>query len=100
MKVDLMILNVMKYQKDGESKSRLGYIIIEPTAFVDSEKFKGYSELSSYSNDTKFYDLIPIEFIGQRCKAEIVEKSSPQNPLKTYKEIGSIECNGKTIHLV
>jgi len=100
MKVDMMILNVMKYNKEGVAHSRLGYIIIEPTAFVDSEKFKGYSELSAYSDDTRFYDNIPIDFIGQRCKATIIEKSSPRNPLKTYKEIGEIECNGKTIHLV
>lgn len=100
MKVDMMILNVMKYMKDGNAKSRLGYIIIEPTAFVDSEKFKGYSELSSYADDTKFYDKIPVSFIGQRCVATIIEKSSPSNPLRTYKEIGEIECNGQVISLV
>ena len=100
MNVDMMILNVMKYQKDGRAKSRLGYIIIEPTAFVDSEKFKGYSELSAYSDDTIYYDKIPTKFIGQRCKAHIIESSSPSNPLRTYKKIGSIECNNEIIDLV
>lgn len=100
MKVDMMILNVMKYSKDGKAKSRLGYIIIEPTAFVDSEKFIGYSELSAYADDTRFYDNIPKNFIGQRCVGTIIEKSSPSNPLRSYKEIGELECNGQTISLV
>lgn len=100
MKLKIMLLNVMKYEKEGQQKSRLGYFIPTAEAFSDRDKFKGYSELASYRNDTKYFDLIPKDFIGQHCDVTIVEKPNSSNPLKTYKEFEEISCNGKTISLV
>lgn len=102
MKMEIMILNTMKYRKEGEisDKSRLAYIIPTKEAFSDREKFRGYSELSSYRNDDKFFELIPVDFIGQKCEVTITEKPSKNNPMKSYKEFTEISCNGKTIYLV
>lgn len=100
MKLQIMLLNVMKYEKDGQKKSRIGYYIPTKEALSDRDKFKGYSELASYRNDTKYFDLIPVNFIGQKCEISIVEKPNSSNPMKTYKEFTEITCNGQVVHLV
>lgn len=100
MKFKIMLLNVMKYEKDGQVKSRLGYIIPTQEAFSDRDKFKGYSELASYRNDDKYFSLIPKNFIGQMCDITITEKPNSANPMKTYKEFTDITCNGQTVSLV
>ena len=102
MKLQIMILNTMKYQKEGETnwKSRLAYIIPTPEAYSDNTKFRGYTELSSYRNDDKFFELIPKDFIGQKCEATITEIPSKNIPMKSYKEFTEVSCNGKTISLV
>ena len=100
MNLQIMILNTMKYEKDGTNRSRLAYIIPNTESFSDTEKFRGYSELSAYRNDSAFYDKIPIEFIGQKCSIKIEEKPSKLNPMKSYKEIVEVSCNGKIISLV
>ena len=102
MKLQIMILNTMKYQKEGETnyKSRLAYIIPTLEAFSDNAKFRGYTELSSYRNDDKFYELIPKDFIGQKCDITITELPSKNNPLKTWKQITEVSCNGKTTEVI
>lgn len=102
MKLQIMILNTMKYQKEGETnwKSRLAYIIPSTEAYSDNSKFRGFTELSSYRNDDKFFELIPKDFIGQKCDVTITEVPSKNNPMKSYKEFTEVSCNGKTISLV
>lgn len=102
MKMDIMILNTMKYRKEGDMawKSRLAYIIPTKTAYCDNEKFRGYTELSLYRNDSTYFDLIPKEFIGQKCEVKVIDVPSKSNPMKSYKEITEVTCDGKTIHLV
>lgn len=100
MDIEIMVLNVMKYEKEGKVKSRLGYIMTNVECFSNSEKFKGYSELSQFADDTRFFDSIPVDFIGQKCTVEIKERTNPRNPLKSIKEFVSITHNGKTIPLV
>lgn len=100
MKMKIMLLNVMKYEKDGQLKSRLGYIIPTQEAFSNRDKFIGYSELAAYRNDDKFFALIPKDFVGKHCDVTVCEKPNPINPMKTYKDFEDITCDGKTISLV
>lgn len=100
MKMEIMILNTMKYEKDGQQKSRMGYILSNKEAFSERDKFRGYSELAVYRDDTKLFDLVPADFIGKNCVATVQERPSTANPLKSYKEIVDLVCNGKTVHLV
>lgn len=102
MELKIMILNVMKYKKEGdiEYNSRLAYIIPTQEACSDSNKFRGYTELSSYRNDDKFFELIPKSFIGQKCTAKVEEVPSLNNPMKSYKQFTEVTCNGETIYLV
>lgn len=100
MKMEIMILNTMKYEKDGQQKSRMGYILSNKEAFSERDKFRGYSELAVYRDDTKLFDLIPGDFIGKSCFATVQERPSTSNPLKSYKEIIELVCNGKTVRLV
>lgn len=100
MELNIMILNTMRYEKDGKQKSRLGYIMTNSEANADNEKFKGFSELAHYRDDDKLFTTIPREFIGQKCTCKIDEIPSKSNPMKSYKLISEITCNGKTIYLV
>lgn len=101
MKLEIMILNTMKYEKDGQQKSRMGYILSNKEAFSERDKFRGYSELAVYRDDTKLFDLIPVDFIGKNnCFATVEERASTSNPLKSYKEIIELVHNGKTVRLV
>lgn len=100
MDLEIMILNKMTYEKEGKEKSRLGYFVIGEKGFSDNEKFKGYSDLSAFADDKRFFDLVPNEFIGQKCIAKIVDRPNPRNPMRMNREISEITCNGKTIYLV
>ena len=100
MDLDIMILNTMKYEKDGKEKSRLGYILTNAEANADGERFRGFSELSHYRDDDKLFENIPRDFIGKKATAVVKEIPSKQNPMKSYKIISEINCDGKTIYLV
>lgn len=102
MDVEIMILNVMRYTKQGETneKSRMGYIMINKDCFSSRDKFRGYSELAVYDDSTLYFDKIPIDFIGQKCRAKVEEIPNPQNPLKPRKVFSEVSCNGKTVRLV
>lgn len=100
MEVEIMVLNKMRYEKDGKEKSRLGYIFCGEQGFSNRDKFKGFSELSLYSDDSKYFDNIPDEFIGQKCIAKVSEVLNPFNPMKSKKEFSELTCNGKTVYLV
>ena len=100
MELDIMILNTMKYEKDGKEKSRLGYILTNSEANSNGERFRGFSELSHYRDDDKLFELIPRDFIGKKATARVEEKPSKSNPMKSYKLISEISCDGKTISLV
>ena len=100
MNVEMIILNKMRYSKDGKEKSRLGYFLTSTESFSNRENFIGYSDLSVYSDDTRFFDKIPTDFIGQKCTAEVQEVPNALNPMKSRKEFVSITCNGKTVRLV
>lgn len=100
MEVEIMILNKMKYEKDGRQKSRLGYIFCNSQGFSDREKFKGFSELAIFGDDSKYFDMIPDNFIGQKCIAKIVECPNPSNPMRSRREFSQITYNGKTVYLV
>lgn len=102
MKFQIMILNTMKYQKEGENnwKSRLAYIIPTEDAYSDNPKFRGFSELAAYRDDDKFFTLIPKDFIGKKCEVTVREVPSRSNPLKSYKEFVEVTFSGKTVSLV
>lgn len=100
MKAEIMILNTMIFEKDGKEKSRLGYIFVAEDCFSKSEKFRGFGDMSVFSDDRKLFDLIPIEWIGKKVMAYIKEVSIPNNPMRTKKVISAIECNGQTISLL
>lgn len=100
MKVEIMILNLMKYEKDGVEKSRMGYIFTSKDTMANSDKFKGYSDQSVFFEDKRAIDRIPIEFIGKKSIGYVKDEPNPRNPLQPRKIFCSIECDGKTIDLL
>lgn len=100
MKVEIMVLNLMKYEKDGTQKSRMGYIFTSKEAMANNEKFKGYSDQSIFFDDARAIERIPVEFIGKKSIAYIKDEPNPRNPLQPRKIFTTIECDGKTIDLL
>lgn len=100
MKVEIMILNKMCYEKDGVNKSRLGYIYTGEKAFARSEKFCGYSEQALYTDNDKLFFAVPDDWVGKKVQAFVAEEQNPRNPLKPRKTISSLEKDGQTVNLV
>lgn len=102
MEEKIIVLNVNKYQKDGQDRSRLGFIFADNKKVSNTDKFRGLAELSIYYDSTIAFDNVPIDVIGQISIATIESKPSPTNPLKDRRVITKLvlEKNGKSYSLV
>lgn len=102
MKYQAELLNCLVYKdkNSGESVTRLSYKLRGNNYVQDSEKFKGYSELSYFSNGTSLFDKMKKEFFGVPCEIEIIEKPSKSNPLKKNTVLKSIKVANELIDLL
>lgn len=93
MKLNVVILNVMKYKdkKTNKEKVRIGYFCNGQDSIELTDKFKGVSELSIYTEDTNWFEIISKDMILHTCIMEFEEKRYPNNPLKTYMNLKTIE---------
>lgn len=99
MKEKILILSVMKYEKEGKQKSRLAFILAEEKNITSSDKFKGYKDLAFYYEDTKAFDNLPVDLIGQVVEGTFVEIPSVGNPFKKNTILSEIDFNGKSYKL-
>lgn len=99
MDVNIMILNVLDYTKEGKEHSTLNFIFADKQYFQDTEKFLGYGSVTQFYNK-HIRNLIPSKAIGQPLKAHIGSRQGYRNPLKTTQVIESIEFDGKLINLL
>lgn len=99
MKSKIMILNVLKYEKDGKKGTRLSIIFPGNDNVQETEKFKGFADVSLYYSNHDAFDIIPSEIIGQIVEATIEEKSNPSNPLRKTTTIISIAYKDKVYNL-
>lgn len=95
MRLNVVILNVMKYQdkKTNKDKIRIGYFCNGQDAIEIGNKFKGVSELSIYSDDITWFDKITKDMILNSVVMEFEEKRYPNNPLKSYLTLKNIEMS-------
>lgn len=102
MKTQIMILNVLAYEKaeTGKKGTRLGLIFAEKDSLTDSDKFKGYNEVSIFYDGHEVFNKVPLEFIGRPVTAYIKEIANPSNPLKKKQIISCLEYENNSIDLV
>lgn len=86
MELHAIILNVLKYtdKKTNKDKLRIGYILSDENSFQNTDKFKGYSELSYFCDDLELFQKIDKSFILNNCIFTFDEVSYPSNPLRKY----------------
>lgn len=99
MKENIVILSILKFEREGVEKSRLTFIFADKDRMSISKKMKGYIDLSLYYEDTKPFDNIPSEIIGEVVQANLIEKPNKNNPLKKTSIIDSVIFNGQTYDL-
>lgn len=99
MKDKILILSVMKYEKDGSNKSRVAFILADDKNIANRDKFKGYSDLAFYYDDTKPFDNLPIDIIGQVIEGTFIEQANPTNPFKKKTILSEVSFKGKTYNL-
>lgn len=99
MKVQVMLLNVLKYENEKGKGTRVGLIFCEKDSLQSTDKFKGFSEISLFY-EIDVFDKIPVDFIGRPVTAYIVEKSSTKNPLRKQQIISSLEYDNRIIDLL
>lgn len=102
MKTNIMLLNVLAYEKKetGKKGTRLGLIFSEKESLQDTDKFKGFSEISLYYDGHEVFDKIPLSWIGRPLVAYIKDVSSPSNPIRKKQVISSLEYENNTIYLL
>ena len=100
MKVQVMLLNVLAYEKDEKKGTRLGLIFCEKDSVQDTVKFKGFTEVSLFYDGHEVFEKIPTDFIGRPVTAYITEKSNARNPFKKTQIISSLEYENNTISLL
>lgn len=100
MKTNVMLLNTNIFEKDGKTSTRLGLIFCEKDSLGNSEKFKGFKEISLYYDGAEVFNKIPMDFIGRPVTAYIKEVANPSNPLRKKQIIYCLEYENNSIDLV
>lgn len=100
MKTQIMLLNVLAYEKEERKGTRVGLIFVEKDSLQDSQKFKGFSEINLFYDGHDVFNKIPTSFIGRPVTAYIKEITNPINPMKKRQIISSIEYENNTIDLL
>lgn len=86
---DVEILNMVKFNKDGVDKVRIAYRMLSNTTISNTEKFKGYADLSIYTDSTKPFEL-PVEYFGKHLKFLLKEEVNPNDPTKKKIKLSKI----------
>ena len=99
MKEEILILNVLKYENEKGTGCRLGFIFNSDDKIQNTDKFRGYPEVSQFY-DVSVFDKILPEMIGVPVTAVIEQKSDTRNPLRTRQLITKLQYKNNVIDLV
>lgn len=102
MKIQVELLNCRKYidKKTNQEKIRLGYRCLDSKMRQDTAKFKGYSELDVYLEDTSIFDKLKFEDFGIAVVLEFSREQSPNNPLREILKLKSINVGSNVINIL
>lgn len=101
MEIDVEVLNVLKYEdkeNKGSYKTRISYRLLDPSKMSNTDKFKGFSELSIYLDGTKLFDVFDSRYCGCALKFVLEEIPSNNNPFRKYITLKEVKTeNGKNL---
>lgn len=102
MKTNILLLNVLAYEKKDTKKkgTRLGLIFTDKDSLQDAKTFKGFSDVSLYYEGHDVFNKIPVSWIGRPLTAYIKEISNPSNPMRKKQVISCIEYENNSIDLL
>ena len=102
MELKITVTSCLVYEDKTTSKikTRLGYIVADTNFRQDSEKFKGFPDLSIFYDGTDVFNKLPVDWFGIPVIATIENKPNPRNPLRETKVIKSLKLNNNVINLV
>lgn len=101
MKFKVELVSCLTYKdKDGDLSTRLGYRLLDPEYCQDTDKFKGYSEMSYFCKGTDLFNKFNKSMFGVPAELEINEKPSPNNPMRKITVLKSIKVNNELVNLL
>ena len=101
MKYSVELISCLTYKdQDGEKSTRLGYRLLSPDYLQDSEKFKGFSEMSYFCKGTELFDRMKKDFFGVQAEIVTEERPSKNNPLRKVTVVKSIKVGNELINLL
>lgn len=100
LKITLTSCLVYEDKTTGKNKTRLGYMVADVSFRQDSEKFKGFPDLSVFYDGTDIFTKLPVDWFGVSVIATIENKPNPRNPLRENKVIKSLKLGNSVINLV
>lgn len=101
MKFQVELLSCLTFKdKDSELSTRLGYRLQSPDYLQDTDKFKGYSEMSYFCKGTDLFNKLNKSMFGVPAELVVEEKMSPSNPMKKTAVLKSIKVNNELINLL
>ena len=100
MKMEIVVLNVLKYEKEGKKGTRLSFILADRKDIENSVSFKGMSDNAFYYSGHEVFDIIPIDLICQPGVVAVFEdKANVTNKFKKTTTIVSLIYNNKEYKL-
>lgn len=102
MELKITLTSCLVYQDKitSQDKTRLGYIVADTSFRQNTDKFKGYPDLSIFYDGTEVFNKLPVEWFGVTLLATIENKPNPRNPLRENKVIKSLKLGSNVINLV
>lgn len=103
MKYKVELLSCLTYKdKNDPNKlnTRLGYRMLDPNLKQDTDKFKGYAELSYFSDGTDLFNRMKKEYFGIEAEITTEERPSNSNPLRKVTILKSIRVKDELINLL
>lgn len=100
LKITLTSCLVYQDKTTNQDKTRVGYIVADTSFRQDSEKFKGFPDLSIFYDGTEVFNKLPVDWFGLPVVATIESKPNPRNPLRETKVIKTLKLGSNVINLV
>ncbi len=101
MKYQVELLSCLTYKnKEGNLSTRLGYRLLGKDFLQDSDKFKGYSEMSYFCDGTTLFDRLKKEYFGVQAELITEERPSKTNPLRKITVVKSVKIGDELINLL
>lgn len=101
MDLNVTVLNILRYndKNTNEPKIRIGYINNDSKYIENTDKFRGYPELSVFFDDNGLWEKLDLKLVGQIVKFTFAKEVNPRNPLKDITKLTKITCEKANVNI-